>query len=304
MLKRSPVMSALVVVLVACGGAGSPATTAVSSTPTPTTATTVPPPTETTAPATTAPAVTAPPTTAPLEGKWERVTMTPPVSPQCCAMPAIAPVSPPGQIPSDAWPADGFYDAAATRSEGSATVLQLAMRRWIACDDFPEGCPPDPPPEGVATDPATVVIRDLPLDDDLTVVIWALDEGIRAGRQPDALVGSGTSFAELLDRGIDAAFRTWVLEPAAGGAPVETIIEDIFTKGAADADFPLGPDPATNSICYRGPLNSFLLANPAWLMESADSWPPGSNGLYDWWTTLEIRSGAPVLYVYANQVAG
>lgn len=229
--------------------------------------------------------------------------MTAPVSPQCCAMPAIAPVSPPGPIPDDTWPADGFYDAAATRSDGPEAVLQLVMRRWIACADFPDGCPPDPPPEGVAADPATVVIRDLALDDDLTVVIWALDESIVAGRQPAALVGSGTAFAELLDGGIDAAFRSWVLEPVAEGVPVDTVIEGILAKGADD-EFPFGPDPATNSICYRGPLDSFLLANPAWLAGSDDPWPPGGNGLYDWWTTLEIRDGEPVLYIHANLVAG
>jgi hypothetical protein len=67
---------------------------------------------------------------------------------------------------------------------------------------------------------------------------------------------------------------------------------------------PLGPDPATNTFCYRGPLDSFLLANPAWLMESDDPWPPGSNGLYDWWTTLEIRDQRPILYIRANLVAG
>ncbi len=295
-------MSVVIVMLAACGGAESPASTAAPTTAVTTSAaapTTVPPPTEPVAPTT-----TALPTTVPLQGEWERVTMTPPVSPQCCAMPAIAPVSPPGQIPRDGWPADGFYDATATRSDGAGAVLQLVMRRWIACADFPEGCPPDPPPEGVTTDPATVVIRELALDDDLTVVIWALDEGVLGGRRPAALVGSGTAFAELLDRGIDPAFRTWVLEPQAGGVAVATIIDDILAKGAADAAFPFGPDPATNSICYRGPLDSFLLANPAWLMEPDDPWPPGGNGLYDWWTTLEIRDGAPVLYIHANLVAG
>ena len=301
MSTRWAIMLVVIVMLAACGGADPPASTSATTTAA-TTATAAPPTVPTTTEAVTT--TTALPTTVPREGEWERVTMTRPVSPQCCSMPAIAPVSPPGQIPRDDWPADGFYDAAATRSDGAAAVLQLVMRRWIPCADFPEGCPPDPPPEGVATDPSTVVIRDLALDDGLTVVIWALDESIVVGRKPVALVGSGTAFAELLDRGIDPAFTRWVLEPRAGGVAVEDIIDGILTKGAADADFPFGPDPATNTICYRGPLGSFLLANPAWLMEQDDPWPPGRNGLYDWWTTLEIRDGAPVLYIHANLVAG
>ncbi len=295
-------MSVVIVMLAACGSAESPTATAAPTTAAATATaapTTVPPTIETVAPTT-----TALPTTVPLQGEWERVTMTPPVSPQCCALPAMAPVSPPGPIPRDDWPADGFYDATAIRPDGPAAALQLMMRRWIACADFPEGCPPDPPPEGVTTDPATVVIRELALDDDLTVVIWALEDPRFDAASRTALVGSGTAFAELLDRGIDAAFRTWVLEPRAGGVAVATIIDDILTKGADAAGFPFGPDPATNSIGYRGPLDSFLLANPAWLMEPDDPWPPGGNGLYDWWTTLEIRDGAPVLYIHANLVAG
>ena len=43
---------------------------------------------------------------------------------------------------------------------------------------------------------------------------------------------------------------------------------------------------------------------PGSLLEHAEPWPPGYNGLYDWWVTLEIRGGAPVLYLYANQIAG
>ena len=74
--------------------------------------------------------------------------------------------------------------------------------------------------------------------------------------------------------------------------------------GGVPGDFPLGPDPATNSLCCRGRLDSFLLAGPARLMESANRWPPGSNRLPDWWTTLEIPDQRPILDIDATLVAG
>ncbi len=188
-------------------------------------------------------------------------------------------------------------------SADSSKALRFEISRWILCSEAPDRCPPDAMAEGVfAGDDVTV--RDVPLDDALTVVFWPLANPFAGFEENVALVGSGTGLGELLTSGIDPALRTWVLDPYEAGVPIEEIISTVTALGREFEDFPFGEDPVTTTICYRAPEDTWLLANPVWLTHPDDPWPPGYNGLYDWWTTLEIRDGSPILYLHANLVAG
>jgi hypothetical protein len=224
------------------------------------------------------------------------------VSPQCCDLPVIAPASPPGPLPDQGWPADGFYDATAIRPAEPGNAIDLEIRRWVSCADLPDRCSPDPPAGGVTSDPDDSTTRTLVLDDSVTVVLWPLwtffDDG------PTALVGSGTDLALMLTNGIDAAYEEWVVMPFESGVPVEDIVADLTIR-SDDPAFPFGRDASGwEGFVYRAPEEARPTAQPGSLLEHAESWPPGYNGLYDWWVTLEIRDGTPVLYVYANQIAG
>ena len=262
-----------------------------STLPVPTTVTT-------TAPETTTSTVT---TTPPYVGEWDKVVMELPVTPPCCAEPALAPVSPEGAIPDEGWPEDGFYDITARRLAEPPSTIELDIRRWVSCAEGSlPGCYPDTPVPGVTGDPTSQKTKLLDLNEDVTVVIWPVWEDSNA--EPSALVGSGTDFAELLLSGIDHALLQWVWEPYSAGTPIETIYDDLIVR-SADPSFPFAQEPTTTTFMYRGPHSALLIAE-AWLLESADPWPPGVDGLYTWWTTLEIRDGKPVLYVYANLVAG
>ena len=293
-MRRALVIAA-VVVLAACGDtepAGTPATAAAPPATIITTTTTTKPTTTTT------PATTTESTTTPNSGSWSRTVIENPVSPGCCDMPVLAPASPQGEIPDEGWPADGFYALKATRLTEPPSTLELEISRWVPCAELPDQCNPDPPDDGVTADVATTVTRYLDLDDDATVVIWPLwpDE------LPAALVGTGADFAKLLLEGIDHAFVEWVLDPYEAGASVEQIGESLLAA-STDPSFPFGTLSA-GFLAYRGPLGCYLTANPQWMLDSAEPWPPGVNGLYNWWTTLEIRNGKPILYIDAGQIAG
>ncbi len=263
------------------------------------------------------PGVTTPPPTAPLSTQqpapastavstvvpastWTVASMDPPVLPACCDMPVIGPMSPTGEIPAENWPADGFYAITANRPPGSSGTIELNVSRWVACGDLPGRCAPGWPADGVGDDPATAVPRTLPLDDRATVVIFPITESLEPSATPTAVIGSGTAFAELLGN-LDAAYAEWVVKPIEKGRSLPEIVGDIVTL-ANDPSFPFGPEPYTGAIAYRGPLGSALLADPTRI--PAEQWPSGKGGLYGWWLTLEIRDGAPVLYVHAGLIAG
>jgi hypothetical protein len=83
-------------------------------------------------------------------------------------------------------------------------------------------------------------------------------------------------------------------------------------RRSTQPDFPFGldwcagPDWCTGPVFYRGPHGGALLADPLYGDDvGPDRWPPGRNGLYGWSDiTLEIRDGAPILYLWAGQIAG
>ena len=299
MWKHAVYAAAVVVVFAACGDVGSAGTTSTSSS---TVATTLAP----TTPTPTSIATTSPPTTQttnpPDVGEWNRVAMERPISPSCCAEPVIGPASPTAQLPAEGWPSDGFYAITARRPPEPASRLDIVLSRWVSCSDLPDRCPPDSPIDGVTADPDTEVTGVLDLDGAVTVVIWPLWDP-PADLDPSALVGSGADFAKLLVNGIDQAFTEYVLEPYRAGVPVEAIVDELAER-STDPTFRFVREESTSAFMYRGPLGSLLTAEPTWLLETADRWPPGPEGHYTWWMTLEIRDGAPVLHVFADAVAG
>ena len=104
--------------------------------------------------------------------------------------------------------------------------------------------------------------------------------------------------------GIDTAYVALVVTPFEEGATIDTLAIDLSVE-ATSPDFPFGRDSFEFSgWVYRGPLEARPTAPIEWLVTRDRRWPPGYNGLYDWWVTLEIRDGAPILYLYANQIAG
>ncbi len=231
---------------------------------------------------------------------WSTIDPSLPVELGCCGLETTGPVSPEGPLPHDGWPDDGFYDVHVYRPIDDPTMLELTIRRWVACSDLPDDpCAPDPAPGPgepdvrITPDPAGAAVRRVQVAD-LEVILFPIGEPEVLGTSP--LKGEAPAFATLLSAGLDPAVRQWIVEPVlAGGSAAE--IEDDLRRLSADPTFPFD-----SAYRYRGPLGSRLVLYPSW--EVFDLWPHGWDGLYDWHATLEIRDGAPLLYVFAGQVAG
>jgi hypothetical protein len=264
----------------------------------------------------------------PIDNDWATTEIVWGVTPGCCDQPTTGPASPEGPIPTDGWPADGFYDVTVTRGSDAPGVLQLAIRRWVPCFELPERCTPGYPDDGIVADPDTEIARPVLMTDaDLTVVIRPIQRVVE-GRYPDppvGITGSGSALYELLSGwcegslppgstincGVDHAFVDWIWDPFQVGSSVMSISSVLVDHGA-DPSFPLGPfdDGSSDVPCstdrpcplaYRGPLGSHLVIHPG-SAESTDGFP--GYELYGWWTSLEVRAGRPILYIDAGQIAG
>ncbi len=216
-------------------------------------------------------------------------------------MPATGPISPVGEIPTDTWPRDGFYDISVNRLSEPPSTLAVEIRRWVPCAALPDRCEADPPANGIVADPATTVSRFMELGPELTVIIWTIE--LTDGGEAPALVGAGPAFGELLLTGLDHAVLTQILEPIEAGDSLSAVHQGL-ERQIDDPQFPFGQEPTSGELGYRGPHDTYLTAFPYWLEWDEDPWPPGANGLYNWGTTLEIRDGKPILYLFANQIAG
>jgi hypothetical protein len=235
-----------------------------------------------------------------------------PVEPGCCSIADTGPISPPGPLPDDGWPPDGFYHVEVDRLTETPELLRVTVHPWVACAERPDlDCldRPDPaaPDTRIVADPEVETVVEVPLDEIGAVLVPIYD--FRAG-QLRALAGEPGALARLLTHGVDPAFRTWVVDPYLEGATESMVWADVTERGA-DPTFPLGlPDCPEDDDCgpvsYRGPFETFLIVNPGTVSyrDLAD-WPPGSNGLYAWReVTLEIRDSEPILYLWAGQIAG
>jgi hypothetical protein len=240
-----------------------------------------------------------------------------PVRPGCCGVQTTGPVPPDGPIPTDGWPADGFYDVDADRLAESPDELQLTLRRWVACDERPDlGC--GDIPDGHTTDtrivgdPASEVVERIPIEE-LGAILVPIHGPIgNVWPEPStAALGEPGALSRLLVDGIDPAFRRWVHEPFLAGEEASAIWRELVER-SVDPDFPFGLDfcadaeDCTGPVAYRGPHGTSLRANPAGVIAvGLDHWPPGRYGLYGWSdVTLELRDGVPILYLWAGQVAG
>lgn len=233
-----------------------------------------------------------------------------PVQPACCSVQTTGPVSPVGDLPIDGWPRDGFYDVSVERIRDE---LQLTVRRWVACSERPDldcGDLPDGATEDtrIVGDPASQVSSQAPIAEFRVVLIPIQTFDSVEVR---AIEGRPGAFASLLTEGLDPAYRTWAYEPMLAGAAVEDVWADLVAR-SEQPEFPFGLDWCAGSrwcsgpVAYRGPHGVALLANPLYGGDvGLDRWPPGRNGLYGWSdVTLELRDGAPILYLWAGQIAG
>jgi hypothetical protein len=233
-----------------------------------------------------------------------------PVQPACCSVQTTGPVSPVADLPLEGWPRDGFYDVEVERIRDE---LRVTLRRWVACSerpDLPCGDLPDGMTEDtrIVADSANQAISQAPIAA-FRVVLVPIQPFDSV--QVQAIDGRPGAFASLLTEGLDPAFRTWVYEPLLAGVTVEDVWADLIER-STQPDFPFGLDWCGGSdwcsgpMAYRGPHGVPLLADPLYGGDvGLDRWPPGRNGLYGWSDiTLEIRDGAPILYLWAGQIAG
>lgn len=233
-----------------------------------------------------------------------------PVVPGCCSVATTGPVSPAGPIPEVGWPADGFYDVEVERIHDE---MLLTLRRWVACSERPElpcGEVPDDAAEDtrIVADPVGAAYLQVPITELRVVLVPIQPLGAQEMRAIDGRPGA---FASLLSDWLDPAFRVWVHEPAFDGVPAAEVLQYLLDS-SEDPAFPFGidwcggTDGCTGPVAFRGPHGVSLLADPRYGDDvGLDRWPPGRNGLYGWSdVTLEVRSDAPILYLWAGQIAG
>jgi hypothetical protein len=253
-----------------------------------------------------------------LETGWTLLTpFTWPVQPACCSQQTTGPLSPEGPLTVERWPADGFYDVEVTRRAGALEDLVVTLRRWVACTERPDlacGDLPDGHTEDtrIVGDPASEVVRVVPIEE-VGVVVVPIHSPIAEPTDPDpggplALRGEPGALATLLAARLDPAYLRWVTRPLLDGQPADAVL-DALAEGSDDPAFPFSDNDALGlgigMPSFRGPFDTSLIAVPGAISAPLDRWPPGHNGLYGWTdVTLEVRDSAPILYLWAGQIAG
>jgi hypothetical protein len=224
---------------------------------------------------------------------WRPSDRVAPVTAACCSMNHNGPASPPLPPESGGFPDDGAYSVAVHRQEGHTDSLEFEIRRWLPCSEQPDQCGPDVFPGDVYVDREHSVTRTIILDEGLLVVIRPIACSVDGTWTEVPIEGDGTAFGALLRR-VDAAVME-IIAPIYG-------TDAVATAGAVDPTFPYGPVPCEDLgwvIGYRGPESSYLTDGWYSIFEGDQpSW------MYGWWYTVEVIDGAPVLYVWAGQIAG
>ena len=206
-----------------------------------------------------------------------RTSAWPGLVPGCCEGGTVAPPSPAGPWPDEGWPADGFYSVV---EDISHDAIEVNMRKWLRCSDYPDMCPAWWTGGEVTTEPdAPTLRRSIPCDRDLTVVILPM-------MSDTTIVGDGYALRALLDD-LNAAIETSFF-PA--------VSWDELTQLATDPKFPFGGPygrglAGGDDLGYRGPGGVHLTPY------SGQASLPG-------WTALELRGGRPILYLHAGIIAG
>lgn len=231
---------------------------------------------------------------------WRPTSRKAPVGAACCSANHNGPESPPLPPESGPFPDDGAFELSVERQQGD-TELQLKIRRWLPCSDRPDLCSPDLFPGDVYTDPDNSASRTVALDEALTVVITPIGRTIDGSWVDNAIEGNGAALAALLRR-MDATV-TMIAEPAYGAG--QDIDSDFRAIGAADPTFPYGPTPGQEwFLSYRGPEDTYLTPGFYAVLSWKDIGRDEPSWMYDWWCSLEIIDGTPVLYIWAGQIAG
>jgi hypothetical protein len=224
------------------------------------------------------------------------------------------PVSPEGPIPADGWPADGIYAVDLQRTADDLGSVRMTVGRWVACADHPElpcGEVGGRPADAITVDPASEVIRTVPIGELRAVLFnWSCGDTTTAP-EPAVISGTAGALATLLADGLDPAFDVWIRAPSLDGTAPEEIHE-VIAAGQDDPSNPFetsacGGPPESAAIMYRGPLGLRLLAAPEsfGFAPAVERWPPGANGFYDWQpNALEIRDGEPIVSLWVGQLAG
>ncbi|MEA2058049.1 MAG: hypothetical protein U9O63_04960, partial [Actinomycetota bacterium] len=83
------------------------------------------------------------------------------ISTPCCDSNASVPPSPPGPLPDEGLPADGFYSADVHRSPDRPHEFTVNIGRWVPCAEIPEFCSPGFGADEVTTDPDIGITRNL-----------------------------------------------------------------------------------------------------------------------------------------------
>ena len=223
---------------------------------------------------------------------WRPSTREAPVTAACCSMNYNGPESPPLPPESGPFPDDGAFSVWVTREEGATDRIELEIRQWFPCSERPDQCGPDVFVGDVYADPDNAVVRTVDLDAGMLVVVRPIGCSADGTWTEVPIEGDGAALASLLRR-VDAA--------AAMIAPDYGAI-DLETAGAGDPTFPYGRVPCEDLgwvTGYRGPENSYLTDG----LYTVFDWDEPT-WMYGWWASLEIVDGAPVLYLWAGQIAG
>ena len=232
---------------------------------------------------------------------WTTTSVPTWIATPCCDSNASVPPSPPGPLPDEGLPADGFYSADVDRSPDRPDEIVVDIGEWVPCVELPEFCIPGFGETEVGSDPRIGITRRLALDDGLTVVIQTIPS---LTDPAPGITATGSNFAALLHT-IDDAWDMWATAPFEQGTPPDEISAILADQGSLDETFPFGVSDGYGSgrgpVGFRGPAGSYLFTEP-YLLEYDAPW--GYNGLYRWWTVLEIRDGRPILYVDAGSIAG
>ena len=159
----------------------------------------------------------------------------------------------------------------------------------------------EPLDDWIVADPEFAISRTLDLTSDVKVTIRTIS--FPSDEEVAPLQGDGVAFVALL-ADLDGAVDQWVGAPLHSGSSLGEVFIALG-ESAEDPAFPFGIHKESGVLSYRGPLDSYLTFFPIWReFADGDRTLRGENGLYNWWTALEIRSGQPVLYLFADKIAG
>lgn len=235
---------------------------------------------------------------------WSPSGYEPRARPGCCDANASAPESPPLPPEVGLFPDDGVFHLELHRARGEHGQLVVTIRRYVPCIDLPDRCNPPFAEDDVTYDETSGVVRSLPLDESLTVVINGIPFDGGSVWEVRRIEGDGAALARLLER-LDAAFAHAVASRYDAGVVIWEVENRLADVGDGDPTFPFAGELGDESggfFHYRGPAGTPLTCSlySLWPGSAAEQ----EDWMYGWWPSLEIVDGQPILYLEAGQIAG